>query len=256
MQSRMHPVAIMVSNVSQRNKKALASRQKLVDAIHSVHKNDERFYDTMAIFHHSGHEFPRDPDTAVVAFIDLAVPPLEILKQIERFLQALPWSIFILFGTHAEFDRFKAKLPSTMQSIYNLFYFLERSYDDSFNARLRQIIDQAKQTALKRKEEKKLQELELALPSYQPATWEKAFVYVSAAVIIIAILIISFRDKPFADKNVVVLLRIVLSLAIAVMGATVPGFLHVGLNKNGLLIRAGGALALFVITFFFTPTVL
>jgi hypothetical protein len=46
-----------------------------------------------------------------------------------------------------------------------------------------------------------------------------------------------------------------LSLSIAVLGATVPGFLNVGWSGRGLAIRAGGALALFVLTFLLTPQI-
>jgi hypothetical protein len=45
----------------------------------------------------------------------------------------------------------------------------------------------------------------------------------------------------------------VLSLATAVLGATIPGFLDIGWKGRGLAIRAGGALALFVLTFVYTP---
>jgi hypothetical protein len=37
------------------------------------------------------------------------------------------------------------------------------------------------------------------------------------------------------------------------LGATIPGFLQVGWKGSGLAVRAGGALALFVLTFVYTP---
>uniref|UniRef100_UPI0040571D5C PDZ domain-containing protein n=1 Tax=Candidatus Electronema sp. TaxID=2698783 RepID=UPI0040571D5C len=61
------------------------------------------------------------------------------------------------------------------------------------------------------------------------------------------------RDKPFSDSSFPIFIRILLSLACAILGAVIPGFLSIDLQANGLLIRAGGALALFVITYFFTP---
>jgi len=91
--------------------------------------------------------------------------------------------------------------------------------------------------------------------NYQPAQLEKV---VASAVAILIVGLISFlviRDKPFSDPNFPVFIRILLSLACAVLGAVIPGFLNVDLKAKGLLIRAGGALALFVITFFFTPNV-
>jgi len=45
-------------------------------------------------------------------------------------------------------------------------------------------------------------------------------------------------------------------LATAVLGAVLPGFLHVTWNVKGVAIRAAGALAVFVVTFFGTPKVL
>jgi hypothetical protein len=51
------------------------------------------------------------------------------------------------------------------------------------------------------------------------------------------------------EPNVSAMVRIVLSFAIAVLGGTIPGFLKVDWSARGLLIRAGGALALFVLTF-------
>jgi len=42
---------------------------------------------------------------------------------------------------------------------------------------------------------------------------------------------------------------------VGVLGATIPGFLQVDYNGQGMSIRAGGALALFVLTFFGTPHV-
>jgi hypothetical protein len=64
------------------------------------------------------------------------------------------------------------------------------------------------------------------------------------------------RNEPFVDQNLVVLMRLVLGLAMGILGATVPGFLNVSWKGGGLAVRAGGALALFVLTLVFTPTVL
>jgi len=47
--------------------------------------------------------------------------------------------------------------------------------------------------------------------------------------------------------------RIVLALSAAGVAATVPGFLNVSLDAKGIAIRAGGALAVFVIVYFLRP---
>ncbi|WP_417914142.1 hypothetical protein [Candidatus Electronema sp. JM] len=88
---------------------------------------------------------------------------------------------------------------------------------------------------------------------YQPAQWEKIVATIVALFIVGLISFLVIRDKPFSDSNFPIFIRILLSLACAVLGAVIPGFLNIDLQAKGLLIRAGGALALFVITYFFTP---
>jgi tetratricopeptide (TPR) repeat protein len=76
------------------------------------------------------------------------------------------------------------------------------------------------------------------------------------AVFIVALVgFLVIRNQPFADPNLVVLARIILALAIGILGATIPGFLQLTYNFAGFAIRATGALALFVIAFFGTPHV-
>jgi hypothetical protein len=62
------------------------------------------------------------------------------------------------------------------------------------------------------------------------------------------------RNEPFRSKDLVLILRIVLSLAVAVLGATIPGFLQLKWSGLGLGIRAGGALALFALTYLLPPS--
>lgn len=85
---------------------------------------------------------------------------------------------------------------------------------------------------------------------------EKIFALVWASIVLSAVLILVFRDKPLPNPNFYVWVRILLSFAIAIVGATIPGFLNVEWRAAGFGIRAAGALALFVITFFGTPHVL
>jgi|SRR5712664_3090858 len=69
-----------------------------------------------------------------------------------------------------------------------------------------------------------------------------------AALIILAI---RFPEPTSFQYNV---FRIVLSLAAAGAAAMIPGFINIEVNPTtGLLIRAGGAIAVFVVVFFFNP---
>ncbi|MCG5509686.1 hypothetical protein [Ectothiorhodospira lacustris] len=86
--------------------------------------------------------------------------------------------------------------------------------------------------------------------------WERMLGAITALFIVGLVGYLVIRNEPFADQNFVVMLRILLSLAVSVVGAVIPGFLQVGWNGSGLAIRAGGALALFVLTFLLTPQVL
>lgn len=92
--------------------------------------------------------------------------------------------------------------------------------------------------------------------NYNPALWEKI---VAATVAVLTFMLVGWlviRNRPFTDPNLVVLLRIVLSVATAVLGATIPGFLRLDWKGKGLAIRAGGACALFVISYVWSPTVI
>jgi internalin A len=92
--------------------------------------------------------------------------------------------------------------------------------------------------------------------SHNPQPWEKVLAYAAGSLVVGLVGYLAVRNEPFADPNIVVLLRTVLSLSVALFGATIPGMLRVDFSAKGLTIRALGALALFVITFLLTPQVL
>ncbi|MCP4106716.1 MAG: GTP-binding protein [Desulfobacteraceae bacterium] len=91
---------------------------------------------------------------------------------------------------------------------------------------------------------------------YQIQTWEKLIVYIAGLLFIGMICYLVINDKPVSNPNLIVFIRTLLSLFVAALGATVPGMLNVDFSGGGLLVRATGALALFVITFFATPRVI
>src|ERR1700733_483955 len=64
------------------------------------------------------------------------------------------------------------------------------------------------------------------------------------------------RNQPIASSQLFFALRVVLSLLSGILGATIPGFLNLKWSGGGLVVRAGGALALFVLTFVYTPHLL
>ena len=75
-----------------------------------------------------------------------------------------------------------------------------------------------------------------------------------AALVVIGLAVfLLVRNEEIADPRLFFVLRVVLSFSTATLGATIPGFLEIGWSGRGLAIRAGGALALFVLTFLYTP---
>jgi hypothetical protein len=77
---------------------------------------------------------------------------------------------------------------------------------------------------------------------------------VFAALVIVGLVVfLLIRNEEIADPRLFFALRLVLSFGTAVLGATIPGFLSVGWSASGLTVRAGGALALFVLTYLYTP---
>jgi hypothetical protein len=92
--------------------------------------------------------------------------------------------------------------------------------------------------------------------AYTPALWERILAAACAVAVLVIVFIVILRKPSSLDQNQVVLIRIVLSLAVSVIGGVIPGFLQVSLRGRGIAIRAGGALALFVVTYFFSPKVL
>lgn len=75
----------------------------------------------------------------------------------------------------------------------------------------------------------------------------------TAGVIAAAVIFMSIRADPPADSNRTLIIRIVLAGAMAVFGAAVPGLLNVKAQPRKREIRAGSAIALAAIAFFFAP---
>jgi hypothetical protein len=75
-----------------------------------------------------------------------------------------------------------------------------------------------------------------------------------AALVIVGLMaFLLIRNEPIADSRLFFGLRLLLSFAAATLGASIPGFLNVGWSGGGFAVRAGGALALFLLTFVYTP---
>lgn len=92
-------------------------------------------------------------------------------------------------------------------------------------------------------------------PRYTPQRWERVVALMAALLWFGLVGFLVVRNQPI-EANLVVLVRVILSLMAGIVGAMIPGILLVGVQGPGFKIRAGGALALFVISYFFTPEVI
>jgi hypothetical protein len=81
---------------------------------------------------------------------------------------------------------------------------------------------------------------------------EKVLAFVFGAVFVTALLVLAVA-VPSPTPFQYTVFRIVLALAAGGVAAVIPGFLQA---KVGKAIRAGGALAVFVIVFFYSPAAL
>jgi chaperonin cofactor prefoldin len=86
--------------------------------------------------------------------------------------------------------------------------------------------------------------------------WERITATATGILILSFAAYLVYRNQSFTDANLVVLARGLLSLGVALFVATLPGFIDLRWNISGIGIRAGGALAVFVFTFAYTPKVL
>ena len=95
-----------------------------------------------------------------------------------------------------------------------------------------------------------------ASDGHKPSLWERITTLVLGVALLATGVFLVVRNKQFADPNLVVITRIIISLGVAICGASVPGFLNIEWNFRNNAIKAGGALGLFVLTYVVTPKVL
>ncbi len=82
---------------------------------------------------------------------------------------------------------------------------------------------------------------------------EMGLAFVFGCVALAAVLWLAFRAETLSEQQFEIL-RIVLALAGGGVGAVIPGFLNVSVKASTkLALRAGGALAVFIVLYFWSP---
>lgn len=87
---------------------------------------------------------------------------------------------------------------------------------------------------------------------YPMGFWEKIFGFVFGVIFIIVLLVITLVI-PDPTETQYATFKTILALSAAGIGGILSGFIHVEGKLPQVTVRAGGALALFVIVYFFTP---
>jgi hypothetical protein len=83
-------------------------------------------------------------------------------------------------------------------------------------------------------------------------TWEKIAGFTFGVMFVAAMLVLAIAfPQPTSFQYEV--FRIVLAIACGGVAAVIPGFLAINMDVKGLVIRAGGALAVFLLVYFFSP---
>src|SRR5271166_5070632 len=86
-----------------------------------------------------------------------------------------------------------------------------------------------------------------------PRRLELGLAFAFGCVALAAVLWLAFRAETLSEQQFEIL-RIVLALAGGGVGAVIPGFLDVSVKPSAkLALRAGGALAVFVVLYFWSP---
>lgn len=139
--------------------KELAHHKKLEAALQKVIRPDEAVFSSVGELRHDTPQLRRPlteseprPVFAGIAFIDLAQPGAQILEDMALVRAYLPAVVFILYTTKAEYKRFKDEAPPEWAGQFEHYYKLGKGGDLVFEAKVREILDIARTTALQRKE--------------------------------------------------------------------------------------------------------
>jgi hypothetical protein len=82
-----------------------------------------------------------------------------------------------------------------------------------------------------------------------PQLWERIAIFTCGVVFVFTLLIVGiFVREP--SNFLYTICRIIIALAAAGIAAIIPGFLEINLNN---IIRAGGAMAVFIVVYFYNP---
>lgn len=92
------------------------------------------------------------------------------------------------------------------------------------------------------------------------ALWERILSWCALFFVLFFVAFLIIRDRPFPNPNFTAFVRIMLSLASATWGATIPGMFNIQAvyrwsATTQIIVRASGAVCFFLVTYFGAPQV-
>jgi hypothetical protein len=96
------------------------------------------------------------------------------------------------------------------------------------------------------------EEVSLPRPNTGPSTWEKVAGFIFGVVFVATLLVLAIK-VPNPTEPQFFVFRIVLALAAAGVAAIIPGFLNIESKTVLYVIRAGGALGVFLLVYLVNP---
>lgn len=157
--TKLYILASIRGSWSANGYKELAYYKKLEAALKRVSRPDEAVFTSLAELRHDTPELRQvlaegetRPVLAGIAFIDLASPSAEILADMALVQAYLPALVFILYTTGGEYKRLKDEAPAEWAEQFEHYYKLRKGGDLAFEAKVREILDVARTTALQKRE--------------------------------------------------------------------------------------------------------
>jgi hypothetical protein len=158
-QAKLYILASIRGSWSASGYKELAHYKKLEATLKRVSQPDEVVFTSLAELRHDTPQLRRAlaeskpwPVFAGIAFIDLAQPSSEILEDIDLVRKYFPAIVFILYTSGDEYKRFKDEAPAEWADRFEYYYKLRKGGDLVFDAKVREILDIARTTAIQRRE--------------------------------------------------------------------------------------------------------
>ena len=141
--------------------------QLLIEAMNIVLKADEKLFSTLSSFRHDVVTILRSlanmiglphPPFVCITFVDLAVGS-QVITQIEQVRQNAPTAVFILYTTPAEYEQCLPTLLPEWADSFSHYYKLFKKDGLQLATAVREILDEARVTAVRKMEMQIIQDL-------------------------------------------------------------------------------------------------